>query len=122
MSAREVFFLIGRNETVLYRDEGSGPTFIPDARTRWEAIWSRRDELVEIAHSHPVGPLAFSAEDDTTMDAITSALGRTVVFSVVTPGSMLRRIVSPDATAAASDQVVDEEPPWAAELRRQSGV
>ncbi|MBW2458668.1 MAG: hypothetical protein JRI68_29490 [Deltaproteobacteria bacterium] len=36
-----------------------------------------------IAHSHPMGPVAFSQEDQTTMSALDSALGRRLRFSVV---------------------------------------
>ncbi len=113
--AHEVFFLIGPDDVVLYRDEGRSPTFLPDSRARWEAIWAARDVLVEIAHSHPLGPLAFSAEDESTMSALESALGRPLTFSVVTPSGMIRR-------NSGTECAVQTEPPWAAELRSQSGM
>jgi hypothetical protein len=112
---REVFFLIGPGGAVLFRDEGDGPAYIPDSRARWEAIWSNRDALVELAHSHPVGPLAFSNEDVTTMDALESALGRALVFSVISPEGMIRR---QDGAVVR----VDSEPGWADELRRASAM
>jgi hypothetical protein len=70
---------------------------------------------MEIAHSHPRGPLAFSTEDETTMAALTAALGRSLRFSVVAPGGMVARVNGRDVR-------VTEEPKWAAELRRQSGI
>lgn len=125
MGAREVFFLIGPGGSILYRDEGESASFIPDSRTRWEAIWSARDSLVEIAHSHPVGPLGFSAEDEGTMEAVTSALGRSVIFSVVTRDRMVRREVAPSSGSREGADVpvaTADEPGWAAELRRASGL
>jgi hypothetical protein len=111
----EVFFLIGPGGSILYRDDGTGPTFIPDSRARWEAIWARRDEIEELCHSHPAGPLAFSREDETTMAALETALGRSLVFSVVAPGGMIRR---QDGAVAR----VESEPGWARALRRASGM
>ena len=71
--------------------------------------------MAEIAHSHPVGPLAFSSEDEDTMEALVAALGRAPVFSVVAPGGMIRR-------EGGRDVPVIEEPWWASLLRRASGV
>ena len=112
---REVFFLIGRGDVVLYCDASESPVAIPDSRRRWEEIWRRRKVLTEIAHSHPVGPLAFSREDETTMAALSTALGKTPRFSVVAPGGMIRREEN-------SDRIVKPEPWWAALLRLASGM
>ena len=89
---------------------------MPDSRARWEAIWACRDELVEISHSHPVGPLAFSAEDDTTMQAVDAALGRALTYSVVTSRGLLRK--HPDGHVT----VEHNEPWWADVLRASSGM
>src|SRR5262245_63838265 len=94
----EVCFLIGARNAVLWSDSSSSPSAMPDRRARWEAIWECRDDLVEIAHSHPVGPLAFSAEDDSTMQAVDAALGRPLTYSVVTSGALLRK--HPDGQVA----------------------
>jgi hypothetical protein len=112
---REVCFLIGDNGRLLWSDAGTSPVALADSRARWEAIWRLRDELTEIAHSHPVGPLRFSDEDETTMAALTAALGRALRFSVVAPSGMLTR-------EAGADVVVTDEPEWAAALRRESGM
>ena len=53
---REVCFLIGASHEVLWSDAGASPVALADSRDRWEAIWFFRNELLEIAHSHPVGP------------------------------------------------------------------
>jgi hypothetical protein len=111
---REVCFLVGADGQVLWSDAGSA-TALPDSPARWQAIWQLRDQLVEIAHSHPIGPLAFSTEDETTMAALTAALGRALRFTVVAPGGMVTRVGGLDVRAA-------NEPTWAAELRRRSGM
>jgi len=127
MAAHEVFFLIGPDDEVLYADESGSPSFLPDSRTRWEAIWRERERLVEIAHSHPHGPLGFSQEDESTMTALASALGRRLIFSVVAPNGMVRREQAPAPAKGAestgntgTDVVVENEPSWAASLRSRS--
>ena len=111
----EVCFLIGRGGAVLWADASASAVALPDSRQRWEAIWRVREELEEIAHSHPVGPLHFSAEDESTMEALDSALGRTLRFSVVAPAGMIAR-------QGDRDERVLEEPWWAALLRLASGM
>lgn len=122
-SVREVFFLIGEGGDVLWSDASDSPVRLPDSRARWEAIWSRRDRIVEIAHSHPVGPLAFSREDETTMRALVTALGKPMLFSVVSPNGMVRRVEQIDVGIYPSCRVTDQEEPWwAALLRLASGM
>lgn len=123
---REVCLLIGRVEgrdVVLWSDASESAVALPDSRARWEAIWSRRDVVVEIAHSHPVGPEAFSREDETTMGALVTALGRPVTFSVVAPNRMVRCTF--DNTRSNEDYVttfVEDEPWWASLLRLASSM
>lgn len=112
---REVCFLISKDGTILWADASRSPVALPDSRERWEAIWTLRDELHEIAHSHPMGPSAFSSEDESTMAAIDSALGRTVRYSVVAPRKMIAR-----ADGETFD--IDIEPWWAGLLRLASGM
>jgi hypothetical protein len=114
MTAREVCFLIGSDDSILWADLGAGPMAMPDSRDRWERIWQHRAEIVEIAHSHPLGPEGFSSEDRTTMAAIDAALGRRLRYSVVSPQSVVR-----------NDQEVGHagrEPWWARVLRAASGI
>jgi hypothetical protein len=112
---REVFFIIGKQDVVLWSDASTSPVVLPDSRARWEAIWRLRDELAEIAHSHPAGPAAFSDEDESTMAAIDSALGRAVRYSVVAPRATIVR-------ERGGTFRMEPEPPWAAALRRASGM
>jgi hypothetical protein len=115
---REVCFLIGPGGAVLWADASGSPLALPDSRDRWEAIWRLREELVEIAHSHPVGPHAFSAEDESTMAAIDSALGRAVRYSVVAPRATIVR----DGGETFRIDPPDPEPWWACLLRLTSGM
>lgn len=135
---REVCLLIGRGGAILWSDASTSPVALLDSRARWEAIWTHREELEEIVHSHPVGPLGFSAEDESTMAALCAALSKWPRFWVVAPGaSVLRCYQRPlsDAPAAEEedfspphfeDQVIREdsgqEPFWAALLRLASGM
>ncbi len=112
---REVCFLIGAGDVILWSDASDSPVALPDSRARWEAIWSRREVLVEIAHSHPVGPARFSAEDESTMAALDSALGRALRYTVVAPGMMVVR-------DGGRTEQVNPEPWWAATLRLASGM
>jgi hypothetical protein len=116
--AREVFFIVGKGGAVLWSDASDSPVLLPDSRARWEAIWRLRDEIEELAHSHPAGPRAFSREDETTMEALESALGRKLRFSVVAPDGMIARGQSGD------DERVEavDEPWWAALMRLTSGM
>lgn len=121
MPRREVCFLIGRGGAILWSDASSNPALLPDSRERWEAIWQHRDELEEIAHSHPHGPAAFSSEDESTMEALTSGLGKSLRFSVVAPHVMIARAADQPPERAMHERV-DPEPWWAALLRLASGM
>ncbi len=118
---REVFFLVGEDGVVLWSDASNSPVLLPDSRARWEAIWSRRERIVEIAHSHPIGPLAFSREDETTMRALVTALGRPLLFSVIAPCGMVRR-TEPLRGGTDLDTIVEREPWWTTLLRLASGM
>jgi hypothetical protein len=117
---REVLLLIGEDDVVLWSDAGDSPVALPDSRARWEAIWSRRDRIVEIAHSHPVGPQAFSREDETTMAALVTALGRSLTFSVIAPNGMVRCNKKNDEVYEVT--LVECEPWWASLLRHASSM
>lgn len=111
---REVFFLIDAKGEVLWSDASDSPVLLPDSRARWEAIWSRREVVAEIAHSHPVGPLAFSRTDETTMTALRSGLGRDYVFTVVAPNGVIRTF------NGVTEIVHGPEPEWVGALRKAS--
>ena len=118
---REVCFLLGENDVVLWSDASQSPTALPDSRARWEAIWSRRDSLVEIAHTHPLGGAKFSLEDETTMAALDVALGLPLCYAVVTPQTMLRRTPG-EGDEQPTEFIVEAEPWWTALIRSASGL
>ena len=129
MSRREVCFLIGKGGAILWADASDSPVALPDSRDRWEAFWQLREDLAEIAHSHPVGPSAFSAEDESTMEALDSALGKVMRYMVVAPRVTIVKAgeaaVSPVGDFQGSRDVpeqVSPEPWWAALLRLASGM
>jgi hypothetical protein len=111
---REVLFVLDAQGNVLWSDTGTARA-LADSRERWQAIWSSRDRLEQVAHSHPHGPGAFSQVDRTTMRAIDAALGRELLYLVVAPGGVLAR-------RGEVEGVVDPEPDWVAQLREESGM
>jgi len=113
---REVCFLIDGEGRILWSDASASPVSLPDSRARWEAIWRHRAQLAEISHSHPIGPLAFSQEDETTMEALIAALGARPRFSVVAPDGMLVR------DREGQEARAPEEPWWTGLLRLASGM
>lgn len=113
MGEREVLFLLDQAGEVLWTDAGSASA-LPDSRERWEAIWSVRDRLAAIAHSHPHGPLAFSGVDLETMAALDAALGRPLRYLVVTPAGVIER------REGGSGRLEDE--PWVERMRIESGM
>ena len=86
---REVCFLLVQDK--ILRAYFGSATGIPDARERWETIWRHRDELTEIAHSHPGRFLDFSHEDLTTMEAVEAGTGKAFGWSIVTKDGYLFR-------------------------------
>lgn len=114
MSPRtEVCYLLGADGEVLWSDRSDSPAAMPDSRARWEAIWAHRGELAVIAHSHPDGPLAFSAVDETTMAAVDAALGRPLRYAVVAPDGVTYR-------GPGFSQEFEQN--WVARMRGESGM
>jgi len=112
----EVCFLLSTSDTILWADASTSPTALPDSRARWEAIWANRGRLGGVAHSHPVGPSAFSAEDRSTMAALDDALGRRLHYFVVSPDATISRV------GDAAPAPIFPEPWWAGLLRLASGM
>jgi hypothetical protein len=111
----EACFLIGRDGAVLWAERSSDPAALPDSRSRWEAIWRHREDLVTVAHSHPHGPAAPSSTDRSTMEGVDAALGRALDYAVVTPGAMI-------LCREGEAWVETDEPWWAWLLRTASGM
>lgn len=112
---REVCFLLGRGGEILYADFSASPFTLPDSRKRWQVIWKNRQHLVEVGHSHPVGTSRFSSEDETTMNALDRALGRSLRYSVVAPTEM--RVREGD-----TEYKPGTEPWWTGLMRLASGM
>src|ERR1051325_566639 len=106
---REVCFIL-IHDRILRAYLGSA-TRIPDSRDRWETIWNHRNEITEIAHSHPGEFLDFSREDLTTMEAVEAGTGKRFVWSVITKTGFLSRQNGRDARR--------EDLPWWLELMRK---
>lgn len=119
----EVFALVAHDGSLIACETGDSAVAIADSRARWELIWRERDAIAELVHTHPLGPLAFSTEDDSTMTALAAALGRELSFALVAPEGVLRRVQPCDPAAVrAPDVRVVPEPAWADELRRRSNM
>jgi hypothetical protein len=86
---REVCFLLVQDK--ILRAYFGTAARIPDSRERWEMIWAHRDEITEIAHTHPGDFLGFSDEDLTTMEAVEAGTGKRFAWSVVTRRGFLSR-------------------------------
>jgi len=106
----EVAALIGTGNRIIVAYLGI-PGYVPDSHQRWRDIWEAREDLVEIAHTHPRGALGFSHEDETTMSAVEIGLGRKLRWSVITEDGYLVR--------NGNTQVVKRESlPWWVDLLR----
>ena len=113
--SREVCLLISKAGHILWSDASATPLALPDTRERWEVIWSNRDQLAEIVHSHPFGPRRFSQEDETTMQALDAALGRPLRYAVLAPEGLYVR-------ENGRDFASDERPWWVPLLQLASGM
>ena len=108
---REVCFILVQDK--ILRAYFGSATRIPDTRERWEAIWQHRNEITEIAHSHPGNFLDFSHEDLTTMEAVEAGTGKVFTWSIVTKGGFLSR-------KARQDHQRDDAPWWLDLMRKLS--
>ena len=108
---REICFILVQDK-VLRAYFGSA-TSIPDERERWEIIWEYRNQITEIAHSHPGEFLAFSHEDLTTMEAVEAGTGKAFTWSIVTKGRFLSR-------KDGKDHLREDSPWWLNLIRRLS--
>ena len=82
----EVALVFDRNgNTICFHDpKGSTGGSIPDSRDLWEVLWENRDRLGGVAHTHPWdGPAHPSLTDLTTFDAVERALGKQLLWPVV---------------------------------------
>ncbi len=108
---REVCFILVQDK--ILRAYFGTAARIPDQRERWEIIWNHRNEITEIAHSHPGEFLDFSHEDLTTMEAVEAGTGQTFVWSIITKRGFLSR-------KNGQDKLRDDSPWWLDLIRRLS--
>ena len=108
---REVCFILAGDK--ILRAYFGSTTNIPDNRERWEIIWEHRNEITEIAHSHPGELLDFSNEDLTTMEAVEAGTGKQFIWSIITETRMLSR-------KAGTDTQPDQSPWWVELIRKLS--
>ena len=58
---------------------------LPDSRSLWDILWENRERLGGVAHTHPwQGSAIPSGTDLSTFDAVERALGRSLLWPVVT--------------------------------------
>ena len=105
---REVCFILVEDK--ILRVYFGSSTRVPDSRERWDVIWQHRNEITEIAHSHPGEFLDFSHEDLTTMEAVEAGTGKTFVWSIITKSGLLSRKGGQDTRR--------EDSPWWLKLMR----
>jgi len=108
---REVCFLLVQDK--ILRVYFGSTTSIPDERERWETIWEHRNEITEIAHSHPGEFLDFSHEDLTTMEAVEAGTGKAFTWSIITKRGFLSR-------RDEKDHLRGDSPWWLNLIRRLS--
>ena len=108
---REVCLLLVQDR--ILRAYFGSATSIPDERERWETIWEHRNEITEIAHSHPGEFLDFSHEDLTTMEAVEAGTGKAFTWSIITKRGFLSR-------KGEKDHLREDSPWWLNLIRRLS--
>ena len=134
---REVAVVIAQDGTPLYwhvPPDASGAA-IPDSQDLWAVIWSNRDRILGVAHTHPWDGKAWpSTTDLTTFDAIERALGRGLTWWVVTFTEVRKLTRTGSGSAAAPPRRRSparwrsrstttsgpDMPPWVARLRALS--
>jgi proteasome lid subunit RPN8/RPN11 len=77
---------------------GRSGASLPDSRELWNIIWENRNKLLGFAHSHPgCGIPGPSYEDVTTFSAIELALGKRLVWWIVSCDGFVELVwIGPD--------------------------
>lgn len=94
---------------------------LPDSRELWDQIWNNRARILGFAHTHPgSGVPGPSYEDLTTFAAIETALGKRLVWWVVSSDSFIELCwIGPDKLGYALGPAV-YEPECFSRLRTES--
>jgi hypothetical protein len=94
---------------------------LPDSRDLWDVIWTNRERISGIAHSHPgQGVPGPSFEDVTTFSAIELALGRRLDWWITSADRVALVRWRGPAKYDYDAEPLESEPSWVAELRRLS--
>lgn len=123
----EAAVVLDRNWRPLYfhmppgRTEGS----LPDSPELWEVLWSHRDRLLGVAHSHPGGGVPSPSRTDvTTFAAIEAGFGSRLIWPIVTVDAFRAFVwVGPerlDYGVWPASLTVDMLALWAPELLKQT--
>lgn len=121
----EVGVVIGKDGSVLRWHEPPGRTggSIPDSEDLWSFIWANRDRIEGYAHTHPWnGPAMPSYTDTSTFEAIERALGRRLLWWVVTFDDVKAFYALHESWGKGPyAETADDRPrPWVEELRKRS--
>jgi len=89
---REGALVLDHRKQIIYwhfpEDRTSG--YIPDSNKFWEFLWSNREVVKYIAHSHPGGGIPHpSTEDLTTFRAIELGLGKHIIWYIMSEDSLV---------------------------------
>jgi hypothetical protein len=119
----EAGVLIDRDGEPLYwhLPPGRSAGALPDSRELWDLIWTNREHISGIAHSHPGGGIPGpSHEDVTTFSAIELALGRRLSWWITSSERTVLVRWSGPGPYDYVPELLDRDPRWVAELRRLS--
>jgi hypothetical protein len=120
---KETGVVIDRNGSPIHWHAPAGRTggSLPDSRELWDVLWSSRERLGGVAHTHPGGGVPGpSREDITTFSAVELALGRCLDWWIASADAVVVvRWVGPGTYDYEVSRLA-EEPAWTARLRELS--
>jgi hypothetical protein len=101
--------------------ENRNTVALPDSRPLWDVIWENRERISGFAHSHPgSGEPGPSYEDVTTFSAIEAALGKRLIWWIVSSDSWVELIwVGPGKLNYRNGPCI-YQPLWVERLREES--
>jgi hypothetical protein len=83
----ETAVVFGQEGQVLYWHEplNRSGVYLPDSPDLWSVLWSHREVLGGVAHTHPWKGRAWPSQEDlTTFRAVEQGLGNRLVWPIVT--------------------------------------
>jgi hypothetical protein len=96
--------------------------YIPDNRDLWEVLWTNRETLGGVAHTHPwKGPAVPSTTDLTTFAAIEEALGKRLLWPLITfTNCIFLKWEGPSRLNYVRTAFTYSQIPWIDQLRKES--